>query len=502
MSFPTVRVASFQEASATVNSFAPSRTSKPRRPCDTCRRRKSRCEVIDEALPCLLCRFHRQDCTFNEVPQPRKRRALSGVDESGTLGRIQQPHVNENASTTSTPPQDASKIRLVEPIDDYDKLTGPTLMKRTLGFQTTRHGRLIGTTSEYESLLLELGVNDNGHELSTGISALRKVDPVETTFILSPDSGTQNQADDIPDLDAIETVVAPHGQALLHLYFRIVHPSFPILHKKVFLEKYARTHREFSPPCLAGVYLLALNWWSYSSELALLPKPDVSLLEAIALRSMNNVIHRPKLSTVQAGLLLLQRPNGDSWPLTSQLVAIGQELGLQLDCSDWSIPSWEKGLRKRLAWAIYMQDKWGALVHGRPSHLTPEEWDTQPLQDDDFPENAADEDDEDGSVEVEKGKSLFCEMIKLTQILASILRGFYTLHAEREARTRAKEGIRWVLDCAKPLQLALRQWYAELPVSLKMDDLAARKLSSSGYLHLVSSTGQFSQRSLSGRSHL
>jgi len=34
-------------------------------------------------------------------------------------------------------------------------------------------------------------------------------------------------------LDTIEEIVSPHGSALIKLYFRIVHPSFPILHKKV-----------------------------------------------------------------------------------------------------------------------------------------------------------------------------------------------------------------------------------------------------------------------------
>lgn len=121
--------------------------------------------------------------------------------------------------------------------------------------------------------------------------------------------------------DMIESVVAPHGEALIRLYFRIVHPSFPVLHKKVFLEKYRRTHREFSPPLLAAVYMLALNWWSYSAELANLPPPDLSKLERLASKTINDVIHRPKLSTIQAGLLLLQRPGGDSWQLTAQLVS-------------------------------------------------------------------------------------------------------------------------------------------------------------------------------------
>ncbi|OCK92696.1 uncharacterized protein K441DRAFT_688266 [Cenococcum geophilum 1.58] len=452
--------------------------------------------MIDGATSCVLCRFHRQECTFLAHPQPRKRKAASLSEEEGS-------HGNPSRNAARRPPQLSSDkhwlprrssgdlphrssqnlIRQDPPIDDYANLKGPSLLKKTLGLQNHRHSRFIGSTSEYEQLLLELDAYNDKDEVPVGVSTLRKVNNTDV-FLLSPDEGTRNHEDEIMDLDAIEMIVAPHGQALVHLYFRIVHPSFPILHKKVFLEKYQRTHREFSPPLLAAVYILALNWWSYSSELALLPKPDVPGLEKMAFKTMNDIIHRPKLSTIQAGLLLLQRPEGDSWVLTTQLVGLGQDLGLHLDCSNWRIPTWERGLRKRLAWALFMQDKWGSLVHGRPSHIPTTDWAVKPLSESDFPESAADEDDEDGSTEVEKGRTLFCEMITLTEVLAIILSDFYTLKAEEDIRKHSRDGVRWILEKAKSSQLALKQWFAQMPPSLRMENVTMRKLSSTGYLHL------------------
>ena len=193
-------------------------------------------------------------------------------------------------------------------------------------------------------------------------------------FVLRPDSGTELYEDEIDDLDAIENAVAPHGRALIDLYFRIIHPSFPILHKKVYLEKYERSHREFSPALLAAVYILATTYWTYSLELAYSSVPNVALLEKLALKAVNYAAHRPKLSTVEAGLLLLQRPSKASWPLTAQMVAVGQDLGLHRDCSEWDIPGWERGLRKRLGWDLFMQDKWASLAHGRPSHIFTVDW--------------------------------------------------------------------------------------------------------------------------------
>lgn len=62
-------------------------------------------------------------------------------------------------------------------------------------------------------------------------TSLRKVAP-NVSFVLQKYSGTQTRASEIDQLDAIEKVVTPHGPSLVNLYFRIVHPSFPILHKK------------------------------------------------------------------------------------------------------------------------------------------------------------------------------------------------------------------------------------------------------------------------------
>jgi hypothetical protein len=46
------------------------------RPCDACRRRKSRCVIHEGAVLCVLCEFHKQECTFVQSPLPRKRKVV------------------------------------------------------------------------------------------------------------------------------------------------------------------------------------------------------------------------------------------------------------------------------------------------------------------------------------------------------------------------------------------------------------------------------------------
>ena len=366
---------------------------------------------------------------------------------------------------------------------DYAKLEGPSLLKKTLGLQNHRHSCYIGASDEFEPVYLDLlQFHNDEYELPQG--ALRRVSPHEI-FLLRPDHISQNHAEEPSDLDVIQGIVGPYGPALISLYFRIMHPSYPILHKRVFLEKYARSYREFSPPLLAAVYVLALQWWSYDAELAsVAAKPDAAKLQRLALKSLDDVTTRPKLSTVQAGLLLAQFVPGDLAPLTARLVAVGQTLGLDRDCTAWRIPRWERGLRRRLAWALYMQDMWVALTHGRTTAIPLERWDVVMVSHEDFPENVNDENDEEGSAEVEKGKLSFTQMIHLTRILAEILKSPYgndqALRLDNGHDGHAWDSTEVMLQWAKPIQTRLKQWFAQLPEPLRMDDVKLRKLSSTG----------------------
>ena len=300
-----------------------------------------------------------------------------------------------------------------------------------------------------------------------------------------PDENTQDYAGEAEALRQVEQIVHPHGPALLDLYFQIVHPSFPIIQKHLFVQRYRNGDRSFSPALLAGMYILSLNWWSLNPKLANYGKPDATQLEAIAMKALTVAMERPKLSTVQAGLLLLQRPEADSWSLTTQLVAIGQELGLHLDCTSWSVPVWERGLRKRIAWALYMQDKWSSLIHGRPSHIFNANWAVKPIADEDFNEDTDGYDirpDENGEAQEESlgGRILFAQMIGLTQIMAEVMDTFYTQTAIHDFANAGKKSTELILARAKPVQIKLRQWHERLPAEVKMNAPGKGRLSSTG----------------------
>ncbi|KAB8255947.1 fungal-specific transcription factor domain-containing protein [Aspergillus pseudonomiae] len=281
--------------------------------------------------------------------------------------------------------------------------------------------------------------------------------------------------------DAIERCVAPYGPSLIDLFWRIVHPCYPILHKGKFMERYSTSYREIDAPILGAVYLISLNWWTYDRELSNKPAPNEGLLRERVIKTIQNSYHRPKLSSIEATLLLLQCKPEDAlnpdhtWTrgYTSQALAIGEALGLHLDASSWEIPGWERGLRKRLSWALYMQDKWTALMHGRPSHIHDDNWGVEDIEDCDFydlDENKDPRNDDVPMNDIQAGRRGFMEMVTLSKILSTILTDFFSLRASKSQDTVE------LYQRAFPVIQKLHIWYENVPHSLRMDRQVPRRL--------------------------
>lgn len=494
------------------------KNTKQRRPCDHCRRRKIKCVLIPNTNNCVQCESKSLTCTF--VGQATKRKTVTESEADNVQKKDMALHFHNKA--TPPVPNDGRiippniPIRDVPPVQDYSMMSN-SLLKKTLSLQFPRSSFYVGPTSYlYDVHLLNLIINSQNQNTQSNTRgnnnkieqvnlnntiSLRKVSD-KVQFVLKDDQSPQSYQTMSSDVDSIEKFVAPHGQILIDLYFRIIHPSYPILHKRVFLEKYSRTHREFSAPLLAAVYVLAIQWWDYDPQLNKYPKPNVDMILKIGLNNyLLEILKRPKLSAVQAGLLLLQcrqvvlppsnnenNESGESltdsnfseWVLCSQVVSLAEELGLGLDCNHWKLPKWERGLRKRLAWATFMEEKWLALKNSRPSHIHPSNWVVVPLVEDDFPEKHGDGDLKEGSSDIDNGKKIFMYLIELSTILSDIMTEFYSMKAIMEVNDVHK-----VLKIAKPIQIRLRNWYHSLPSVLQMTSVQPRKLCSNGYLQLA-----------------
>lgn len=65
-----------------------------------------------------------------------------------------------------------------------------------------------------------------------------------------------------------------------------------------------------------------------------------------------------------------------------------------------------------------------SLIHGRPSHIGEDDWPVERLTAEDFPETAADENNLEGSAEVDNGRLAFENVIRLSEITSQITRTF------------------------------------------------------------------------------
>lgn len=403
---------------------------------------------------CYSCEFHRQDCTFTlaagaaEAVPAKKRKldesAREEVDSAKRISTLQSP--KPSIGTEAPRPHQAAMIR-------------PGFFN-----QSTQH---IGMTTELEPALLEHLPLDEYDEFTVHASRLRRCAD-DSTFMRVVNTVPVGDSQTV-SLDAIESLVAPYGATLVDNFFEHVHPSFPILMEDAFRHSY-RERRQLSPLLLAAVFVLTLKFVDVGAAVPSARRPDAARLESAALKLLIDSLAFPSVSTIQAGLLLTQKSTLATASLNGQLVTACFELGLHQDCSNWRMKTWEKGLRKRLAWALYMQDKWSSLVHGRPSQIFAFNWTVKDLVEQDFSDafvsGTGSTHDE---AAVGHGPLLFCHMVALTTILSDILDRFYTLQAIEDFRAAGNQRTRMILDKAKPAQIRLKEWFSSLPPSLKME---------------------------------
>ncbi|KAK2880012.1 hypothetical protein FQN49_000647 [Arthroderma sp. PD_2] len=410
--------------------------------CDACYQRKIRCAMKQNTSKCYSCDFHRQECTFSISNQAGKRK------HDGTILRATDP-VKRQARDDLSPPSS-------EAMPDSQRRTS---INTNSSRETGHHSDM---ATELEPLFLDFLPQNWNDESQISAARIRSSSGEST-----PTTKTRSSV----SLETVENLVTPFGPTLVDKYFRHLHPTFPI-----------------------EVHTKCGRWLEPETGIQTLRPPDAAGLEALVCKYLNESLSRPDLPTLQAGLLLSQKSSLFTPRLMAQLVAAGFDLGLHQDCSKWQMQFWEKALRKRLAWALYMQDKWCALVHGRPSHIFASNWTVTDLTIDDFDNTTRSAAHAVSPVsfpspsspfDLQFGPIFFRQFVALTRILSDIIESFYTLEATRFFSTAGEQRTRIILSKAKPLQIQLKDWFSQLPVELKVDSECVMEAGASGGLHLA-----------------
>ncbi|KAJ5738489.1 hypothetical protein N7493_001644 [Penicillium malachiteum] len=264
------------------------------------------------------------------------------------------------------------------------------------------------------------------------------------------------------------TCVRPEAAFRLSLlYARYIHPHFPILSAR---QVPSNPEKAFSMPLalICAISGLAIPFIIHDDVLSLSPPQCSSpnTLFRLTWTFLTQEFETPRLSTILSCLLLLQAHTSNEYisvtpfrpALLNITVALCHSLGLHRDCSEWVyMPLWERRLRKRIWWGVWVMEKWISLGESVPSILSEENHGVQPLQDGDLDDGWSE------YIEPLNTSTHFPHLVTLTEILRQVVSAFFTVRGTGNTATNIEKS----LEIAKPLRAMLKEWHDSLPAHLK-----------------------------------
>ncbi|KXL45569.1 hypothetical protein M433DRAFT_64604 [Acidomyces richmondensis BFW] len=471
--------------------------SRNKRPCDFCRYKKAACH-LESHPPCELCIRYNKECTFVESPAKRRRpnenntsknlgngafdqgpQSNGGEPKTPFLNRAMSGHQHQSSMDTSPSSQGAyctANVNL-----PFDATSG----EPSLDNQASSNAQIVGISGEADPYLLARYRYDRYNEAKFQSIRIRKMnegfvdDDSIPAFFTIAHNALASKAQPMEKTEVLdryrrelENMVSDDvGKRLIRLFYKYVQPYFPILTRE---GRRDRDEDGVRKPCtiatciLAAIYGHALPFCAWDEKLCVEvytpPSPDA--LFQIAWLAVQPLLHTPSLAALQTLLLMVQRRPTNKYvsdtPMKSVMmstaVSIAQALGLNRDPTYWPLPNWEIKVRRRLAWATFVQDKWLALNSGRGSYIQSDEWDLEPLTEDDF----ADADREGPAEPPGFGGQQFIKLCELTLIVDDITHKLFSLKATKTLHA----SLEGTLEVAKPLRIRITDWYQSLPFGL------------------------------------
>ncbi|KAF9888663.1 hypothetical protein FE257_008421 [Aspergillus nanangensis] len=293
----------------------------------------------------------------------------------------------------------------------------------------------------------------------------------------------------------VDALVSPDdGRRLISLFIKFVFPLMPVISRSQLRLCQLDPSSKITPVhLLAAIYASAIPFRIHDPSLCVsgaYQTPPSDQLWRIVYEVILREIHTPKLAVLQSALLYLQRFPKDTraaasdspfvWSFFGAAANLAHSLGLQLECRRWGIPSWEKRLRRRLWWVVYVEDKWRSLLAGRPPMIRPEEWDVSVLERIDFevdelPYNLT---DEYSFQQVWDDGTLFRTLARLAPVAETLQSRFYSLQASQ----KLFEDFRASIDAARTIRLDLQAWYSSLPEPVRLRNFS--DVNGAAVLHL------------------
>ncbi|KAG7883381.1 hypothetical protein KL938_002618 [Ogataea parapolymorpha] len=440
--------------------------SRKIRPCDRCRKRKSRC-IIEHHGPCQLCARMNVSCEFTDKVPPINRHKvkqilratetvyfvdsegpvaghktgdkMDDIDSSGEFSSNTPELSSYTSFSTSlsdiTPTRNSDKEAnevSVESTEDKDdrgilgKISNTVPMpglNTTMTLLTEDETKNDKCESQfvylYHSGYLDPFLLHKSAALPSSESQKLHVKTLETScqpqMQITIEDGSRSESND--NGLKIETFY-PHTSNLCELYLKHINTHFPVVSATEFQKRINQNRSCF---LLLTALILATDSWQRDPKLTLMERPNVDPVVQQVTQSILTEASKPSLAAIQSSLLLSQKLYLKGFGIDGTLelailsvaYTFAQSMGINLDCTQWNISVWEKRIRRRLWWTLYIQEKWFSFSLGRRSHISRTDWNVCPLTESDFENETLSENNE----QRRYSNKLFCLMAELTKLI-------------------------------------------------------------------------------------
>ncbi|CAG8542106.1 1356_t:CDS:2 [Ambispora leptoticha] len=390
--------------------------------CDTCRRRKVKC---DGATPCTNCGRGGYQCNFSDASTKRPRGPPKGFVAliEDRLHTIESLLVNlTKDKTPNTPPADVNS----QPIN----FTIP-------GDQSS----------------------DDEDDLEKNSSSSITNNYQDNTLYLQPASQSE------PELPSSLPQINPPPQdvvnQLLDKFFTHFHPFFPIINRTQLYRQLQSTDDQPSPLLMYAIYAVGAL---YPPILQDSYSPMTFYEHAKSL--LDHFLDAPRLSTVQALILLCMVDQGKTSSYRSQsysFMAIRMAQSMRLNRKNSAIyqQSRNKHTKKLVWWSCFILDRLHSLSTGDPLTINEETCDIElPLADE--------VDDQSGELQQTPHNTshaqtvmMFVHFIRLTQLMGQIINYLQTIACTDISTSLAHHNM------ISYYEAALLSWIRDLPPYLQ-----------------------------------
>nr|XP_036581799.1 uncharacterized protein CTRU02_08371 [Colletotrichum truncatum]KAF6790242.1 hypothetical protein CTRU02_08371 [Colletotrichum truncatum] len=478
--------------------------------CFCCKSRKVKCS--GHRPVCMGCRRSGDDCIW--------------PTQTSNEGRLRDANarIRSLEASLSNPEPEASESpdQIPGPESTYTPRTNSTSLR---SHERSNDGARPGAGADPEadsSLWFQVGIGEDGAVIYNG----------PTSRFHAGSLGENNLADEIdPRRDQIETLQSQYalmdsvwlpliaakpvtngtgvdtniGMALLDIYWSWLHPLHSCVYRPILMMDLALGGpycSDFLLLCIFG--LAARHLPEQYPNLSGVGKGEHFISRARELLLEEMTATKPSIATIQGLLILGGRQSAmgkssEGWLYTGMAVRMMKDIGLHLDITKLSrLERWtaaETETRKRLYNSAYIWDKTLSLALGRPPSLTRRPYAARDILDkvDDqrlWKPVHATEVSENFVASPSWTTSTFCAFCHLHEVTTDMMLLFSTVPRDDEFTTQIEE-----------LVSRIREWYENLPESLKIGDITGSQQSPPPHIvslkSLISRPPYTSQTSLS-----